>query len=170
MELAQKVNSKRWRKRFWEWISHKNFINIHTISTITHPYHEPYDFYIDLSGFLLCHSPTVMSDDTITFVSWTQPVPRLSCTNDNLECLMDTMALEPIGVYRRTPANRFKLGRNSNRPGDPLVVTKDMKAWEIYNHKASEIDREMTKDWNDSLNTLLIFVSHAQLRDSRHSI
>jgi hypothetical protein len=80
------------------------------------------------------------------------------------------MALEPINGYLRTPANRFKLGRSSNRPGDPLVVTKDTKAWEIYNHKASEIDREMTKDWNDSLNTLLIFVSHAQLRDSRHSI
>ncbi|PVF91024.1 hypothetical protein CPB86DRAFT_456233, partial [Serendipita vermifera] len=32
-------------------------------------------------------------------------------------------------------------------------------AWEIYNHKASEIDRELIKDWNDSLNTLLIFVS-----------
>ncbi|PVF90868.1 hypothetical protein CPB86DRAFT_720345, partial [Serendipita vermifera] len=31
--------------------------------------------------------------------------------------------------------------------------------WEIYNHKASEIDRELIKDWNDSLNTLLIFAA-----------
>jgi hypothetical protein len=32
-------------------------------------------------------------------------------------------------------------------------------AWEIYNRKAALYDRELVKDWNDSLNTLLIFVS-----------
>jgi hypothetical protein len=51
------------------------------------------------------------------------------------------------------------LAREMKRSGDPLVVTEETTAWEIYNHKAAEIDREMIKDWNDSLNTLLIFVS-----------
>jgi hypothetical protein len=63
----------------------------------------------------------------------------------------------------RSPAKLFGLGRTPNWPSDPLVVTKDTTAWEIYNHKASEVDREMIKDWNESLNTLLIFVSQALL-------
>jgi hypothetical protein len=71
------------------------------------------------------------------------------------------MASEHTDRHVKSPTNLFELGRNPNRSvdGDPLVVTKDTTAWEIYNHKASEIDREMIKDWNDSLNTLLIFVS-----------
>lgn len=32
-------------------------------------------------------------------------------------------------------------------------------AWEIYNRRAAAVDKEMIKHWNDSLNTLLIFVS-----------
>jgi hypothetical protein len=69
------------------------------------------------------------------------------------------MAAENTDRHLKSPTNLFGLGRNPNRSGDPHVVTKDTTAWEIYNHKASEIDREMIKDWNDSLNTLLIFVS-----------
>ncbi|PVG04036.1 hypothetical protein CPB86DRAFT_842303, partial [Serendipita vermifera] len=53
----------------------------------------------------------------------------------------------------------FGLTRETRRPDVPLVMTKDTTAWEIYNHKASEVDREMIKDWNDSLNTLLIFAA-----------
>ncbi|PVF92402.1 hypothetical protein CPB86DRAFT_877904 [Serendipita vermifera] len=53
----------------------------------------------------------------------------------------------------------FGLGRELKRSGDPLVVTDKTTAWEVYNHKASEVDREMIKDWNDSLNTLLIFTA-----------
>ncbi|PVG03070.1 hypothetical protein CPB86DRAFT_493291 [Serendipita vermifera] len=53
----------------------------------------------------------------------------------------------------------FGLGREGKRPGDPLVVTENTTAWEIYNHKAAEVDRELIKDWNDSLNTLLIFTA-----------
>jgi hypothetical protein len=32
-------------------------------------------------------------------------------------------------------------------------------AWEAYNHRAAIYDKELIKDWNESLNTLLIFVS-----------
>ncbi|PVF92408.1 hypothetical protein CPB86DRAFT_877909 [Serendipita vermifera] len=56
-------------------------------------------------------------------------------------------------------AKLFGVGREPKRPGDRLVVTDETTAWEIYNHKASEVDREMIKDWNDSLNTLLIFTA-----------
>jgi hypothetical protein len=79
------------------------------------------------------------------------------------------MASEHIDRHPKSPGNLFGLGRNPNRPGEPLVVTKDTTVWEIYNHKASEIDREMIKDWNDSLSTLLIFVSQAQLEGSESS-
>ncbi|PVF97754.1 hypothetical protein CPB86DRAFT_734344, partial [Serendipita vermifera] len=53
----------------------------------------------------------------------------------------------------------FGLERATKQPRDPLVVTEETTAWEIYNHKASESDRELIKDWNDSLNTLLIFTA-----------
>ncbi|PVG03063.1 hypothetical protein CPB86DRAFT_779957 [Serendipita vermifera] len=56
-------------------------------------------------------------------------------------------------------AKLFGRGREPKQPGDPLVVTDETSAWEIYNHKASEVDREMLKDWNDNLNTLLIFTA-----------
>ncbi|CAG8452991.1 9392_t:CDS:2 [Acaulospora colombiana] len=53
----------------------------------------------------------------------------------------------------------FGFGKEGRRPGDPLIVTEDTTSWEIYNHKAAEVDREMIKDWNNSLNTLLIFTA-----------
>lgn len=36
-------------------------------------------------------------------------------------------------------------------------------AWQIYNRRAAIYDKELIKDWNNSLNTLLIFVSCAYL-------
>ncbi|PVF91767.1 hypothetical protein CPB86DRAFT_878328 [Serendipita vermifera] len=45
------------------------------------------------------------------------------------------------------------------RPRDPLTVTDNTEAWEIYNHRAYEVDRELIKDWSDGLNTLLIFAA-----------
>lgn len=41
---------------------------------------------------------------------------------------------------------------------DSLFVNEDTTAWELYNAKANEVDQELIRDWNDSLNTLLIFV------------
>ncbi|PVG03065.1 hypothetical protein CPB86DRAFT_869978 [Serendipita vermifera] len=69
------------------------------------------------------------------------------------------MPSETTGSDINNSAKLFGLGREPRRPGDPLVVTGETTAWEIYNHKASELDREMIKDWNDSLNTLLIFTA-----------
>jgi hypothetical protein len=69
------------------------------------------------------------------------------------------MSLEPTSKHSNPPGKLFGRSRHSNKPGEPLAVTKETTAWEIYNHKASGIDKEMIKDWNDSLNTLLIFVS-----------
>jgi hypothetical protein len=39
-------------------------------------------------------------------------------------------------------------------------------AWEIYNRKAAVYDKELIKDWNASLNTLLVFVSAVPLHIS----
>ncbi|PVF97747.1 hypothetical protein CPB86DRAFT_826271 [Serendipita vermifera] len=57
------------------------------------------------------------------------------------------------------PAKPFGLGREPKRPGDPFILTDETMVWELYNHKALEVDREMIKDWNDTLNTLLIFTA-----------
>ncbi|PVF96427.1 hypothetical protein CPB86DRAFT_762266 [Serendipita vermifera] len=69
------------------------------------------------------------------------------------------MPPESIEKNANHSAKLFGVGRQPKRSGDPLVVTDKTTAWEIYNHKASEVDREMIKDWNDSLNTLLIFTA-----------
>ncbi|PVG03048.1 hypothetical protein CPB86DRAFT_724598 [Serendipita vermifera] len=60
----------------------------------------------------------------------------------------------------KDPATKlFKAGREAKRSKEPQVATGEKTAWEFYNHKASEIDKEMINDWNDSLNTLLIFTA-----------
>jgi hypothetical protein len=67
----------------------------------------------------------------------------------------------------KSPLRRFGLAKGSRKPGEPLPMTENTTVWDIYNRKASEVDREIIKDWNDSLNTLLIFVScHGTLRVS----
>lgn len=57
---------------------------------------------------------------------------------------------------------RLHLPLKSNKGGDrPELATGTAPetAWEIYNKKAARIDKEMVKDWNDSLTVLLVFVS-----------
>jgi hypothetical protein len=81
--------------------------------------------------------------------------------------LQDIMSLESTSKHSNPPGKLFGRSRHPNKPGEPLAVTKETTAWEIYNHKASGIDKEMIKDWNDNLNTLLIFVSQAQPGDLR---
>ncbi|CAG8683814.1 1834_t:CDS:2, partial [Acaulospora colombiana] len=56
--------------------------------------------------------------------------------------------------------------KESARPEDPLTITDDTTAWEIYNHRAAEVDRDLLKDWNDNLNTLLIFTLGLLQEDS----
>ncbi|KIM25644.1 hypothetical protein M408DRAFT_73944, partial [Serendipita vermifera MAFF 305830] len=55
--------------------------------------------------------------------------------------------------------NPFRLAREPRKANAPLVVDENTTAWEIYNDRASTYDREMIKDWNESLNTLLIFAA-----------
>ncbi|PVG04035.1 hypothetical protein CPB86DRAFT_868804 [Serendipita vermifera] len=69
------------------------------------------------------------------------------------------MSSAPVDTNLRSSRKVFGYSRDAKRPIGPLNVTNDMTAWEIYNHKASEVDREMIKDWNDSLNNLLIFAA-----------
>lgn len=61
-------------------------------------------------------------------------------------------------AFKRAPARLFGLNRETREPSAPLTVTQDTSVWEIYSHEAENTDRERIKDWNDSLNTLLIFV------------
>ncbi|CAG8453009.1 9393_t:CDS:2 [Acaulospora colombiana] len=69
------------------------------------------------------------------------------------------MPSETIGNNENRSAKLFGLGREAKWSGAPFVVTDKTTAWEFYNHEAFDIDREMIRDWNNSLNTLLIFVS-----------
>ena len=41
-------------------------------------------------------------------------------------------------------------------------------AWEIYNERAEIADKELIRDWNESLNTLLIFVRRWILHNRRN--
>jgi hypothetical protein len=69
------------------------------------------------------------------------------------------MASRMQNAFIRAPERLFGKPREARQPGTPLQVTRDTSIWEIYNHEAEIVDRERIKDWNDSLNTLLIFVS-----------
>ncbi|PVG04002.1 hypothetical protein CPB86DRAFT_810513 [Serendipita vermifera] len=69
------------------------------------------------------------------------------------------MELDPIERNGTKFARLFGLAKEPKRLRDPLVLTEETTAWDIYNHRAAEVDREQIKDWNDSLNTLLIFAA-----------
>jgi hypothetical protein len=63
----------------------------------------------------------------------------------------------------RSPLRRFGLARNARKPIELMNMAESATVWEIYNYEAAKVDKEMIKDWNDSLNTLLIFVSCKRL-------
>jgi hypothetical protein len=69
-----------------------------------------------------------------------------------------TMATQKDRKFPPAPAHMFGQHCEARQPGTPLKVTKDTSAWEIYNYQAEIVDKERIKDWNDSLNTLIIFV------------
>jgi hypothetical protein len=48
---------------------------------------------------------------------------------------------------------------NVTKNQDSESKERETTAWEVYNKRAAIVDRELIKDWNDGLNTLLIFVS-----------
>jgi hypothetical protein len=70
------------------------------------------------------------------------------------------MSSKPFHKPVKAPLKLFGQVKESARPDDPLTINEDTTAWEIYNYRAAEVDREILKDWNDNLNTLLIFVCH----------
>jgi hypothetical protein len=68
---------------------------------------------------------------------------------------------------RATLAEKFTRSdkRRDPRYMAPFIeeVTPQSTAWELYNHKAEIKDWDLIRDWNDTLNTLLIFVSTPRL-------
>jgi hypothetical protein len=45
----------------------------------------------------------------------------------------------------------------------PAAPTKEHTVWDVYNNEARKVDIELVKDWKESLNSLLLFVSYAYL-------
>jgi len=43
--------------------------------------------------------------------------------------------------------------------GRPPGFTRESRWWDIYNNEAEKVDKELIKDWRESLNGLLLFVS-----------
>ena len=41
-----------------------------------------------------------------------------------------------------------------------LGMTKEYSGWDVYNNEALKVDTELVKDWQTSLNSLLIFVRY----------
>jgi hypothetical protein len=39
------------------------------------------------------------------------------------------------------------------------AMTKEYSGWDVYNNEAKKTDTELVKDWRESLNSLLLFVS-----------
>jgi len=68
------------------------------------------------------------------------------------------MASRTVNPFLKASSRFFGKPREARQPGTPLQVTRETSIYEIYNHEAEITDRERIKDWNDSLNTLLIFV------------
>ena len=48
--------------------------------------------------------------------------------------------------------------RARDLPPTTMDSGAEKTAWEIYNERADIADKELIRDWNESLNTLLIFV------------
>jgi len=46
------------------------------------------------------------------------------------------------------------------RRNDPALMAQETSIWDVYNNLADVRDEELIKDWQDSLNFLLIFVSY----------
>ncbi|CCA71756.1 hypothetical protein PIIN_05691 [Serendipita indica DSM 11827] len=49
--------------------------------------------------------------------------------------------------------------RHRELPPTAIDGGAEKTAWEIYNERANIVDRELIRDWNESLNTLLIFAA-----------
>ncbi|PVG00277.1 hypothetical protein CPB86DRAFT_813317 [Serendipita vermifera] len=65
----------------------------------------------------------------------------------------ETRAKNSVNLFSRIGQGKGHTQQES------LPVDKEISAWELYNKKASNIDKEDIREWNDSLNTLLIFAA-----------
>lgn len=90
-------------------------------------------FDIYLSG----GSPTAISSQTQTFLN-------LMSSKENEENIITLLGIR---------------NKRATTTGIAVDEKTPETAWEIYNTRATVYDKELIKDWNDSLNTLLIFVS-----------
>jgi hypothetical protein len=55
---------------------------------------------------------------------------------------------------------------NDENPQGSLKADGNTTAWDIYNQHAGQVESEDLKDWKDTLNTILVFVSSCMLPKS----
>lgn len=67
-------------------------------------------------------------------------------------------AAKLLGIHNKGATTGLNVETNIHAP---------TTAWEIYNNRAATYDKELIKDWNDSLNTLLVFVNFIFTFDPR---
>ena len=68
--------------------------------------------------------------------------------------------LENTREDRRRGATVYTdLGAASNIDMIP-GMTKEYSGWDVYNNEAKKVDTELIRDWRESLNSLLLFVSN----------
>jgi hypothetical protein len=57
----------------------------------------------------------------------------------------------------------YVLATKSPENYGPAAPTKEHTVWDVYNNEARKVDIELVKDWRESLNSLLLFVSYGYL-------
>jgi hypothetical protein len=71
------------------------------------------------------------------------------------------------GKKARTRFPTRRRGKQDNAPyamdeGDRIPgLSKEYSGWDVYNNEATNVDRELVTDWENTLNSLLVFVSPA---------
>jgi Family of unknown function (DUF6535) len=70
------------------------------------------------------------------------------------------------GKKARTRFPTRRRGKQDNAPyyamdeGDRIPgLSKEYSGWDVYNNEATNVDRELVTDWENTLNSLLVFVS-----------
>jgi len=65
-----------------------------------------------------------------------------------------------VPTRRRSQVAEVEIGAAEEGGHFVGMQTREYSGWDVYNNEAKKVDTELVNDWRDSLNSLLLFVSH----------